>query len=398
MSLAHGREYLAIPGPSVIPDRVLRAMHRAAPNIYEGELVEITGTALRDLKALAGTAGDCAIYISNGHGMWEAALANTIRPGDRVLVPVAGRFGHGWAELARDLGAEVEILEFPTTAAVDPDRVAEALRADTAYGFRAVLAVLTDTSTGIRSDIAALRRVLDDLGHPALLMADCIASFGCDPFEMDDWGVDVMITASQKGLMTPPGLGFAFFNARAAAARDRLDRVSPYWDWRPRAAPEMFYRYFFGTAPTHHLFALREALDMIAEEGRQAVLDRHATLARALWAACDAWGRGGALALNAADPAIRSHAVTAISLPGGPADRLRAWCAAEAGVTLGIGLGTGAATGPGTGEMFRVGHMGHVNAHMLLGVVGVIEAGLIALDIPHGSGGVEAAARVCAGR
>ncbi len=391
MPLSHGRPYLAIPGPSVMPDRVLAAMHRPAPNIYTGALHEMTETLIPDLKAVAGTRHNAAIYISNGHGVWEASLMNVLARGDRVLALVTGSFGHGWVQVARALGAEVEVLDFGQAKAVDAELVADRLARDDAQGIRAVLAVHVDTATGVRSDIKAIRRVMDAVDHPALLMVDCIASLGCDRFEMDAWGVDVMITASQKGLMTPPGLGFVFFSGRAARARDRADMITPYWDWRPRVAPEAYYQYFNGTAPTHHLFGLRAALDMIAEEGLENVWARHARLAEAIWAAVEAWGQGGTMRLNVADRATRSHAVTSIALAAPDADRLRYWCEHEAGLTLGIGLGREPADG-----WFRIGHMGHVNAHMVLGALGVIEAGLTALDIPHGSGGCGAAAKVLA--
>lgn len=398
MSLAGGRPYLAIPGPSVMPDEVLRAMHRAAPNIYEGELIEMTAGLVPDLRAVARTRAHAAIYIANGHGAWEAALANTLAPGDRVLVLATGRFGHGWAEVAALQGMAVEIIDFGKRAAIDPDRVEEVLRADRAHAIRAVLATHVDTSSSVLSDVAALRSVLDALGHPALLMADCIASLGCDRFEMDAWGVDVMVAGSQKGLMIPPGLAFVFFSDRAAEARRRLPRVSRYWDWTARANPEMFYQYFGGTAPTHHLYGLRAALDLIMAEGIEAVWARHDRLARAVWAACDAWGQTGPLELNITDPALRSRAVTALRIGAPHGSRLRSWVQEHAGVTLGIGLGMAEPNDPAWHGFFRIGHMGHVNAHMVLGALGAIEAGLAALDIPHGPGGLEAAARVIAGK
>ena len=389
MSLSQGRSYLAIPGPSVIPDAVLRAMHRASPNIYEGELHDLTATLIPDLRAVARTTGDVAIYIGNGHAAWEAALVNLLTPGDRVLVCTTGRFGHGWAEVAEGLGIEVEILDFGQTAPVDAARLEERLRAPDAGAFKAVLACHVDTSTGVKSDMAAMRAALDAAGHPALLMADCIASLGCDDFRMDEWGVDVMVAACQKGLMTPAGIAFVWFNARAKAHRPA--RVSRYWDWGPRVEPEGYYQYFNGTAPTHHLYGLRAALDMIKAEGLDAVVARHTTLARALWAAFEAWGQAGPMRLNVADPAHRSHAVTSIGIGEGQGDALRHWCEHTAGLTLGIGLGREPAS-----AWFRVGHMGHVNAQMIMGVLGTIQAGLIACKVEHGGGGLEAAARVLA--
>ncbi|WOI55149.1 pyridoxal-phosphate-dependent aminotransferase family protein [Palleronia sp. LCG004] len=396
MSLAHGHPYLAIPGPSVIPDAVQRAMHRASPNIYAGELTEMVPGIVEDLKRIAGTSAHAAIFIANGHGIWEAALANILSPGDKLLFPATGRFAHGWSEVATRLGAEVEMLDFGKQSPIDPDRVSEVLAADTEHRIKALPVVYVDTSTGIRNDIAALRKVLDDLGHPALLMADCIASLACDPFEMDAWGVDVTIAACQKGLMTPPGIGFVFYNDKADRARETAKFVTHYWDWRTRTDPEAFYMYFTGTAPTHHLYGLRAALDMIHGEGIENVIGRHETLARALWSAFDAWGAGGPMQLNVADPAYRSHAVTSAKLGEDRADRLRAWCEHKAGVTLGIGIGMAE---PGTyaaAGYFRVGHMGHINAHMMLGVLGVIQAGMTALDIPFGPGALDAAAAICA--
>ncbi len=396
MTLAHGRPYLAIPGPSVMPDAVLRAMHRAAPNIYAGEVVELTESLIPDLCRVARTEHQAAIYIGNGHAAWEAALANTIAPGETVLVPATGRFGHSWSDIASGLGASVEILDFGKSAPVDLDVFEDTLRADKTHRIKAVLATHVDTSTSILNDIDAMRKVMDRVGHPALLMADCIASLACDRFEMDDWGVDVMVAASQKGLMTPPGLAFVFFNDKAASVRGAMERVSRYWDWTARSKPELFYQYFCGTAPTHHLYGLRAALDMLHDEGMDAVWHRHDALARAIWAACDVWGQGRALKLNVADQVYRSRAVTSLSLPSPNATELRDWLEKNTGVTLGIGLGMAE---PGTyaaDGFFRMGHMGHLNAHMVLGMLGAVQAGLTAMDIPIGSGAVDAAAQVIA--
>ncbi|MCW8842647.1 MAG: aminotransferase class V-fold PLP-dependent enzyme [Rhodobacteraceae bacterium] len=396
MSLANGRPYLAIPGPSVSPERVLRAMHRSAPNIYEGALVEMTDGIMPDLKRIAGTKHFATIYISNGHGAWEAALSNVIAPGDKVLVPVTGRFGYGWAEMAQGIGAEVEVIDFGLRDGMDMDRVAATLAADKAHKIKAVLGVHVDTSSSIRTDMWGLRAALDAAAHPALLMADCIASLGCDRFEMDAWGVDVMVAASQKGLMVPPGLGFVFFNDKAAEVRAAMPRVSRYWDWTARATPEFFYQYFGGTAPTHHLFALREALNMIHEEGLEAVYARHATLAEAIWAAVETWGEGGPIELNVADRAMRSHAVTSLRIGAPHGTALRRWTEYEVGVTLGIGLGMSTKDDPKGDGFFRFGHMGHVNAHMVLGMLASVQAGMSAIGVPYGPGGLDAAAKVIA--
>lgn len=401
MSLANGRTYLAIPGPSAIPDRVLQAMHRPAPNIYTGQLVEMVEGMVPDLKAVARCSGEVALYVANGHGVWEAALANTCARGDRVLVVATGMFARNWANMATRMGLAVEILDFGDQDTFDPALVEATLRSDSHGTIKAVMAVQVDTATSVRNDIPALRRAMDASGHGALLMVDCIACLACDDFHMDAWGVDVMMTGCQKGLMTPPGLGFVYFNEKAAEARARLEIVSPYWDWTTRISPEAFYQYFYGTAPTHHLYGLREALTMILhEEGLEAVLARHARLAQSVWAAMEAWGQGagaGHIALNIADPALRSHAVTSVRMQAPNATALRDWVTDKAGVTLGIGLGMAAPGDPAWHGFFRIGHMGHVNAHMVLGVLATIDAGLKALQVPHGDGALEAASAVVSG-
>ncbi|WP_371171362.1 pyridoxal-phosphate-dependent aminotransferase family protein [Aliiroseovarius sp. 2305UL8-7] len=397
MTLSFGRPFLAIPGPSVMPDRVLAVMHRPGPNIYEGELVEMMPDLIEGLRGVARTRHDVAIYIANGHGVWEAALANVLSEGDKVLSLCTGRFGHGWNEIAEALGIEVQVEEFGMRAPVDPDRVEAALRADKDHKIRAVLMTHVDTSTSILNDVAAVRAAIDAVQHPALIMADCIASMGCDRFEMDAWGVDVALAASQKGLMVPPGVGFVFFNDKAIAARARLGRVSRYWDWTDRANPEVFYQYFAGTAPTHHLYGLKEALTMIHEEGgMEAVWNRHAHLARAVWAAFETWSQDGPLELNVANPAHRSCAVTSIRIGAPHGTMLRRWTEEKTGVTLGIGLGMDSEEDPNADGFFRLGHMGHLNAPMVMGALSSIQSGLIALDIPHGDGALDAAARVIA--
>ena len=396
MSFARGRELVLTPGPSVMPDRVLRAMQRPAPNIYEGELVEITDSILRDLGRLAGTAGETALYVSNGHGVWEAALSNLFGPGDAILALASGTFGHGWADTGRVMGLDVEVLDFGRHAPVDPTALGERLKEDTAHHIKGILVVHADTSSSVRNDVSRLRQAIDDVGHPALLLVDCIASFCCDVYEMDDWGVDVTVTACQKGLMTPPGLAYVIFNGKAAAIARANPVRSPYWNWSPRTQPERFYERFCGTAPTHLLYAQREALDMIAEEGRAAIFKRHALLARAVWAAVVAWSSDGPLRCNIVDPEFRSHAVTTILADAHDMLQLRRWCEDEAGLILGLGLGFLVPEFMEGKSVFRIGHMGHLNPPMLLGALATIDSGLKALDIPHGPGAVEAAAMVTA--
>ena len=396
MTLANGREYLAIPGPSVIPDRVLQAMHRPSPNIYEGELIDLTARVKTDLKEVAGTKHDVAIYIGNGHAAWEAALSNVVAPDEKVLVLSNGWFGKGWGEMGKGLGADVEVHDFGSDTVIDPAWLTARLAQDKDQTIKAVMVCQTDTSSSGRNDIPAVRKAIDEVGHPALLMVDCIASLGCDRYEMDAWGADVTVAACQKGLMVPPGIGLVYFNEKAAEVRAKMPRVSRHWDWTPRAEPEFYYMNFNGTAPTLHLYGLREALDMIMEEGLEAIFHRHAVLARAIWAACDVWGSEGPMQLRISDPANRSHSVTSLQIGAPLGSKLRAWTEANTGVTLGIGLGMSTPDDPeGTG-FFRIGHMGHVNAHMVLGALGAIDAGLKALGIPHAKGALEAASEVVA--
>ena len=391
MSLGFGRHYLAIPGPSVMPDRVLQTMHQAAPNIYEGALHEMVDGIIPDLKKVAKTSGEVAIYIANGHGTWEVALTNTLSLGDRVLALATGRFVVFWAIMAERLGIEVDLIDFGKSSSIDLNQVEEKLNADQEKSYQAVLVVQTDTASSVRNDIEALSECIRSTGHPAMLMVDCMASLACDRFEMDSWGVDLMVAGSQKGLMTPPGLGFMYFNHRVIEARKRADLVTPYWDFLPRINPEVFYEYFYGTAPTHHLFGLGEALNMIFEEGLDQIWARHAKLSQAIWSAFESWGEGSSIRINIKEPQQRSHSVTSASMDPPHATELRRWTEHKAGVTLGIGLGMADPSDPAYHGFFRVAHMGHVNAHMTLGMLSVIDAGLKALNIPHGDGALKAA-------
>ncbi|MHA1127500.1 MAG: pyridoxal-phosphate-dependent aminotransferase family protein [Alphaproteobacteria bacterium] len=395
MTTSHGRGLFMTPGPSVIPDRVLNAMHRAAPNIYEGDLIDSVDGILDNLRKVARTTGNVSIYIANGHGAWEASLHNVIAPGEKVLALATGRFGQGWAETARKMGIEVEMLDFGTTSGFDPALVEVALRADTGRKIKAVMSVQTDTSTSVNNDIPALRAAIDATGHHALLMVDCIASLACERFEMDAWGVDVMTAGCQKGLMTPPGLAFTFHNEKAAGVSRKVAKTSPYWDWEPRVTGDIFYQKFGGTAPTHHLFGLEEALKMlIDEEGIENVWARHTKQAQAIWAALDVWAEGGVIGFNVPDSADRSVAVTTVVSDTANLTELRNWCEG-AGLTLGIALGV---DGPGSNQqMFRIGHMGHMDAPMLLGALATIDAGMSALQIPKGKGAIDAASAVLAG-
>ncbi|MEM9279221.1 MAG: aminotransferase class V-fold PLP-dependent enzyme [Pseudomonadota bacterium] len=393
MSLNFGRTLLAIPGPSVIPERVLNAMHRPSPNIYGGELEEVTDSLYPDLKTVARTNGDVAIYIANGHGAWEAALKNTLKEGDTALVLQTGRFAEFWGIMAESHGIKTKILDFGMQGDVNLAEVEKVLREDVSGTIRAILVVQTDTASSVKNDIPKLRQLITECGHDALFMVDCIASLACDRFKMDEWGVDVMVAGCQKGLMTPAGLSFVYFNEKANEAQKR---VSPgqYWDWGPRTRSEVFYQKFRGTAPTHHLFGLREALNILLnEEGLEAAWARHETIAKAVWAAVEAWGANGEMHHNISDPAKRSTAVSAIATNKGEADKIRAWTEKEAGVTFGIPLGFDEEE---ASRRFRIGHMGHQNIPMIIGALGAIDAAMKALGIPHGENGLPAATAVLA--
>jgi len=396
MSHLSGRKLLAIPGPSVIPDQVLQAMHQPGPNIYAAAHNEMLAGVMADLKTVARTVQNAAMYIGNGHAVWEAALANVLSAGDRVLVLATGRFAHGWAAMATTQSIETVVLDFGLRAPVDMQQVTQALTDDKQHRFKAVLAVHVDTATSVLNDVSALRQALDAADHPALLMVDCIASLGCDRFETDAWGVDVMVAACQKGLMTPPGMGFVFFSDRAAEVRNSKALVSTYWDWNKRAAPDEFYQYFCGTPPTHHIYGLQVALQMILEEGIENVWRRHGIISRAVATALDNWGSPGPVEMNITEPQHRSCAVTAVRIGAPDGTRVRDWVEEHCGVTLGIGLGMADNTDPAWHGFFRIGHMGHMNGQMIMAVLGSIDMALKALAIPHGSGALEKAASVVA--
>ncbi|MEL6478303.1 MAG: aminotransferase class V-fold PLP-dependent enzyme [Pseudomonadota bacterium] len=389
-SLNHGRPLVSIPGPTVIPDRVLNAMHRAMPNIYEGPLVTLSESVLADLKGIAVTEGESFMAIANGHGAWEMALTNTLSRRDKVLVLESGRFAVGWGEMGRVIGLEPEVLEATPRHGVDPAAVEARLRADTAHEIKAVLVVQIDTATSAWNDIRAIRRAIDAAGHPALYMVDCIASLGCVEYRMDDWGVDVTVGGSQKGLMVPPGLGLVWAGPKALAAHANADLRTAYWDWTARMREGAHYLRYCGTPPVQHIYGLREALDMIAEEGLEHIWRRHRVFAQAVRAAVSAWGTPGGLEFHMEDPAARADSVTMVRSGAVDALRLRRICEEQAGLTLGIGLGQD------EGAAFRIGHMGHLNPPMVLGTLATAEAALIAMDAPIGGSGIAAAAAVVA--
>ncbi|SIO00964.1 alanine-glyoxylate transaminase / serine-glyoxylate transaminase / serine-pyruvate transaminase [Bradyrhizobium erythrophlei] len=384
MTVRAGREFLAIPGPTNMPDEVLQAMHRPALDIYSREMVDLTDTLLADLSKLFATKGQSYIYIANGHGAWEATLSNVLSRGDKVLVLESGRFAIGWGSAAASMGADVEVLKGDWRRAIRPAEVEARLRQDKDHKIKVILAVQVDTASGVYNDIEAIGKVIKGCGHPALFMVDTVASLGCMPFEMDKWGIDVAMSGSQKGLMTPPGLGFVAASDRAREVHKTANMRTPYWDWSEREGPE-HYRKYAGTAPVHLLFALRQAVNMLLAEGLENAFLRHRLLAEAVRRAVAVWAEGQVLGFNVAEAHERSNTVTTVVMNGSDPVSLHRYCKEKCGVVLGVGIGDL------QGQAFRIAHMGHVNAPMILGTLSVIEVALKALDIPHGKGGAEAA-------
>ena len=388
MSVRAGREFLAIPGPTTVPDEVLRAMHRPAVDIYAGPLLALTDSLLKDVARVFSTKGRAYIYIANGHGAWEASLTNVLSKGDKILVLESGRFAIGWGDSARRMGVEVEVLKGDMRRAVRPAEVEARLKKDRkANGgntIKAILVAQIDTASGVVNDIEAIGQAIRAAGHDALLMVDAVASLGCMPFEMDKWGVDVAMSGSQKGMMTPPGLGFVAANDRAREVHKNAGLRTPYWDWTDREG-DLHYQKYAGTPPEHLLFGLRQALDLLFEEGLENVHRRHYLLAEAVRRAVSVWSEGQAIGFNIIEASERSDSVTCVLVNGHDPEAIRAYANKKCGVVLGHGIGDL------SGKAFRVAHMGHVNAPMVLGTLGVIETALGALEIPHAKGGAQAA-------
>jgi alanine-glyoxylate transaminase / serine-glyoxylate transaminase / serine-pyruvate transaminase len=384
MTVRGGRELLVSPGPTNIPDEVLRAMHQPAVEIYSKPLIALTDGLLRDLSRLFRTTGRSYIYIANGHGAWEAVLTNVLSKGDKVLVLESGKFALDWGDAAARLGIDVEVVPSDWRRAIPPEEIERRLRADKGNTIKAILAVQVETSSSLLTDIAGVGHAIKSAQHGALLMVDAVASLGCVPFEMDAWGVDVAMSGSQKGLMAPPGLSFVAANERARDAHRKAGLRTPYWDWTARDG-DLHYVKYAGTPPMQMMFAMRQAFDMLFAEGIDNVLLRHRLLAQAVRGAIEVWSKRKTMDFYIVEPAARSDAVTTILAEGWNPEALREYCDVKCGVTLGRGLGRL------NGKAFRIAHMGHNNAPMVLGALGVIETGLRALGVAHGAGGVQAA-------
>src|SRR6202167_6387449 len=339
MAVRAGREFLAIPGPTNMPDEVLQAMHRPALDIYSDQMLQLTESLLRDLSRLFATKGQSYIHIANGHGAWEAVISNVLSRGDKILVLESGRFAVGWGNTAAAMGADVEVLKGDWRRAVRPAEVEARLRQDKEHAIKAILGVQVDTASGVINDIEAIGKAIKAAGHPALFMVDAVASLGCMPFEMDAWGIDVAMSGSQKGLMAPPGLGFVAANDRAREVHKKANLRTPYWDWTEREGSE-HYRKYAGTAPVHLLFALRQAIDMLLAEKLENAFLRHRLLAESVRRAVAVWAEGQVLGFNIAEPAERSNTVTTVVMGGGhEPSALHKYCKEKCGVVLGIGIG-----------------------------------------------------------
>ena len=381
-----GRRFLQSPGPSPVPDEVLHAMSRQPMDMGDPRLDEMIAACETGLRRLLHSpAAEVFFYATNGHGAWEVAVENLVPPGGQVLIPGTGHFSESWAVQTEALGRQVRRTPWHPGWPIDIEAVEQALRDDTAQQIVAVLAVQTDTASGITSDMAALRAAIDRSGHPALLVVDAVASAGCMAIDMPALRANVVLGASQKGLMTPPGLGWLAVDAAAIAVAARNPAPRYYWDWRLRQSP-LAYRKFCGTPPQTLLAGLAVAFDLIDREGEAALFERHRRLAGAVQAAVAAWAEAGALSFYAQEPASRSVSVTAISVPEGTdVEALREVARDRFGVALAGGLG------PLSGKAFRIGHLGDSNAATILGCLGAVQAALLAQGIAIGPGALDRA-------
>ena len=381
MSYASGRHFLQIPGPTNVPDRVLRAMAQPTIDHRGPEFGELGREVLAEIRPIFGTASPVIIYPASGTGAWEAALVNTLSPGDRVLMCETGWFATLWQQMAVRLGLSPEIIPTDWRHGADPAAVEARLAADRQHAIKAVCIVHNETSTGVVSRIGAVRKAIDRAGHPALLLVDTISSLGSIDFRMDEWGVDVTVGGSQKGLMLPPGLSFNAVSAKALAASKTARLPKAFWAWEEMLAANK-NGYFPYTPATNLLYGLREALRMLNSEGLQNVFARHTRHGEAARRAVAAWG----LEVLCADPEEYSGALTAVVMPEGhSADRLRGAILEAFDMSLGTGLGRLA------DKVFRIGHLGHFNDLTLAGTLGGVEMGLTLAGVPHERGGAQAA-------
>ncbi len=381
MARVPGRHFLQIPGPTNVPDRVLRAMDNPTIDHRGPEFAALAKSVLEGIKHIFKCKGPVIIYPASGTGAWLAALVNTLSPGDKVLMVETGQFATLWWKMASSLGIETEFLPTDWRRGADPDAIETRLREDTQHKIKAVCVVHNETSTGCTSPIGLIRKAIDAAGHPALYMVDTISSLASIDYRHDEWGVDVTVGGSQKGLMLPPGLSFNALSEKALKAYETAKLPKSYWDWQEILAANT--KGFFPYTPATNLFyGLKEAIDMLLEEGLDNVFARHDRHAEATRRAVQAWG----LEVLCANPRDYSSSLTAILVPQGyNADHLREVILKHFDMSLGTGLGKVA------GRVFRIGHLGDFNDLALLGTLSGVEMGLRIAGIPHQRGGVQAA-------
>ena len=381
MASRSGRHFLQIPGPTNVPDRILRAIDRPTIDHRGPDFAVLAKDVVAGMKRIFRASGPVVIFPSSGTGAWEAALVNTLSPGDLVLAFETGQFATLWRTMAMNLGLDVHSRPTDWRHPVDPNEVEGRLTEDKAHAIKAVMVVHNETSTGVTSDITAIRRAMDRAKHPALLMVDAISSLGATDVRHDDWRADVTIAGSQKGLMLPPGLGFNALSAKALAATKTAKLPRAYWDWQPMLATGDS-GFFPFTPATNLLFGLDEAIAMLEEEGLDNVFARHDRLAEATRRAVTAWG----LEILCADTKAYSGALTAVMMPAGhDADAFRRVVLERLDMSLGAGLGKVA------GKVFRIGHLGWFNELMMAGTLAGVEMGLAHAGVPYRRGGVDAA-------
>lgn len=380
MALARGRQFLAIPGPTNVPLRILQALDRPPMDFTTPEFAAVAEEVQMGLRRVFKTENDIFVWASTGHGAWEAAIANFYSAGDKVLICETGAFSEWWKEMAGLFGLEAEYLPGDWKEGIDPARLEERLKADKAHEIKGIGVVHNETSTGLCNDLAAIRKAIDAAGHPALLMVDTISSLGSMDFRMDEWGCDVVVGGSQKGLMQHTGLGLLGVSPKALKFAETATAPRRYWDVR-RSLQAPFHMRNPGTAPAHFFYGLKEAIAFLEEETLDAVFARHARLAEATRRAVAEWAKGGAIDFYVRNAARRSNSVTAVEMKDGrSSDTFRFAVRDDFNVLLGGGL---LQLG---GKVFRIGHLGDLNEPMVWGVLAAIEATLKRQGIPHGAG------------
>ncbi len=387
MTSHSGRHFLQIPGPTNVPDRILRAIERPTIDHRGPEFGALGRAVLSGLKEIFRTRGPVLIFPASGTGAWEAAMVNSLSPGDKVLMFETGHFATLWRRLCERLGLEVEFVPGDWRRGVDPAAVEAKLTGDKGRAIKAVCVVHNETSTGVTSRVAEVRAAIDRAGHPALFFVDTISSLASIDYRHDEWGVDVTVAGSQKGLMLPPGLSFNAVSEKALKASETARLPRSYWDWADMLKPNEtgFFPY---TPATNLLYGLREAIAMLREEGLEQVFARHERLAEATRRAVGAWG----LEILCVDPREYSGSLTAVLMPPGhDADAFRKVVLERFSMSLGNGLGKV------QGKVFRIGHLGGFNELMLAGTLAGVEMGLEAAGVPHEKGGVQAAIDYLAG-